>query len=117
MLYYFWTRNTRDTMAKALARERKNKEQNMKKKHAANEKREEQHGTKNKRKKNWGTKKGHAPELALPALAADGIDLVDEDDARSVLPGLLEQVAHSPGADPDEHLYEVGTWQHIHEST
>lgn len=58
--------------------------------------------------------KGHAPELALPALAADGINLVDEDDARSVLPGLLEEVTHSPGTDPDEHLDKVGTWQHMH---
>ena len=42
------------------------------------------------------------------ALAADGVDLVDEDDARAVLLGLLEQVAHPGGADADEHLDEVG---------
>ena len=43
------------------------------------------------------------------ALAADGVDLVDEDDARAVLLGLLEQVAHPGGADADEHLDEVRT--------
>ena len=41
------------------------------------------------------------------ALAADRVDLVDEDDARRVLLGLLEQVAHAGGADADEHLDEV----------
>ena len=41
------------------------------------------------------------------ALAADRVDLVDEDDARGVLLGLLEQVAHPGGADTDEHLDEV----------
>ena len=43
------------------------------------------------------------------ALAADRVDLVDEDDARTVLLGLLEQVAHAGGADTDEHLDEVRT--------
>ena len=42
------------------------------------------------------------------AVAADGIDLVDEDDAGRVLLGLLEHVAHARGADADEHLDEVG---------
>ena len=42
------------------------------------------------------------------AVAADGVDLVDEDDAGRVLLGLLEQVAHAGGADADEHLDEVG---------
>ena len=42
------------------------------------------------------------------AMAADGVDLVHEDDARRVLLGLLEQVAHARGADADEHLDEVG---------
>ena len=41
------------------------------------------------------------------ALAADRVDLVDEDDAGSVLLGLLEQVTHPGGADADEHLDEV----------
>ena len=42
------------------------------------------------------------------AMAADGVDLVHEDDARRVLLGLLEEVAHARGADADEHLDEVG---------
>ena len=42
------------------------------------------------------------------AVAADGVDLVDEDDAGRVLLGLLEHVAHAAGADADEHLDEVG---------
>ena len=41
------------------------------------------------------------------AMAADGVDLVHEDDARRVLLGLLEQVAHAAGADAHEHLDEV----------
>ena len=46
---------------------------------------------------------------ARTALAADGVNLVDEDDAGRVLLRLLEQVAHARGADTDEHLDEVGT--------
>ena len=42
------------------------------------------------------------------AMAADRVDLVDEDDAGRVLLGLLEHVAHARGADADEHLDEVG---------
>ena len=42
------------------------------------------------------------------ALAADGVDLVDEDDARGVALGLVEQVAHAARADADEHLDELG---------
>ena len=41
------------------------------------------------------------------AVAADGVDLVDEHDRGRVLLGLLEQVAHAGGADADEHLDEV----------
>ena len=41
------------------------------------------------------------------AVAADRVDLVDEDDAGRVLLALLEQVAHAAGADADEHLDEV----------
>ena len=42
------------------------------------------------------------------AMAADGVDLVHEDDAGGVLLRLLEEVAHPRGADADEHLDEVG---------
>src|SRR5258705_190157 len=41
--------------------------------------------------------------------AADGVDLVDEDDARGILLPLLEEVADARGADADEHLDEVGS--------
>ena len=42
------------------------------------------------------------------ALAADRVDLVDEDDARAVPLGLVEEVADAAGADADEHLDELG---------
>ena len=42
------------------------------------------------------------------ALAADGVDLVDEDDARRGLLGLVEEVAHAAGADADEDFDELG---------
>ena len=45
---------------------------------------------------------------AGPPVAADRVDLVDEDDARRVLLGLVEHVAHARRTDPDEHLDEVG---------
>jgi len=38
------------------------------------------------------------------AMATDGVDLVDEDDAGLVLLGLIEEVADPAGADADEHL-------------
>ena len=41
------------------------------------------------------------------AVAADGVDLVDEDDRGGALLGLVEQVAHAARADADEHLDEV----------
>ena len=41
------------------------------------------------------------------AMTSDGIDFVDEDDARRVLLRLLEHVAHAAGADADEHFDEV----------
>ena len=44
---------------------------------------------------------------ARAALAADRVDLVDEDDARRVALGLVEQVADAAGADADEHLDEL----------
>ena len=34
--------------------------------------------------------------LALPARTAEGVDLVDKDDARGFLPGHLEQLLHQP---------------------
>ncbi len=44
---------------------------------------------------------------ARAAVAADGVDLVHEDDAGAVLLRLLEEVTHTGGADADEHLDEV----------
>ena len=41
------------------------------------------------------------------AMAADGVDLVDEDDAGGVLLALHEEVTDARGADADEHLDEV----------
>ena len=45
---------------------------------------------------------------ARAAVAADGVDLVDEHDRRRRVLRLLEQVAHTRRADADEHLDEVG---------
>ena len=47
-----------------------------------------------------------AAEAAVTA-AADGIDLIDKDDSRGDLAGLLEQIAHAARADADEHFHEV----------
>src|SRR5204862_6246155 len=44
---------------------------------------------------------------ARAAVTADGVDFVDEDDARRVLLALLEQIADAARADADEHLDEV----------
>ena len=41
------------------------------------------------------------------SLAADGVDLVHEDDAGRVLLGLVEEVADAACADTDEHLDEL----------
>mmetsp|Transcript_59564 Transcript_59564/g.122044 ORF Transcript_59564/g.122044 Transcript_59564/m.122044 type:complete len:238 (-) Transcript_59564:720-1433(-) len=41
-------------------------------------------------------------------LAADRVDLVDEDDAGRVLLGLSEEVANTGGTHADEHLNELG---------
>src|SRR5690606_21892987 len=46
------------------------------------------------------------PGTAMPT---HRIDLVDEDDARGMLLGLLEHGADARGANADEHLDEVGT--------
>ena len=43
------------------------------------------------------------------AMTAHRIDFVDEDDARGMLLGLLEHVAHAAGADAHEHFDEVRT--------
>ena len=51
-----------------------------------------------------------------PTVAADGVDFVDEDDARSVSLALFEQIANATGADADEHLHEVGA-RHREERT
>ena len=45
----------------------------------------------------------------LAAGAADGVNLVDENDARRLLLGLFEQVADTRSTHADEHLHEVGT--------
>src|ERR1700761_2865687 len=56
----------------------------------------------------WRAKRpGRRSAEARAAVATDGVDLVHEDDAGTVLLGLLEQVAHARGADADEHLDEV----------
>ena len=47
-----------------------------------------------------------AAEAAVTA-AADGVDLIDKDDSRGDLAGLLEQIAHTARADADEHFHEV----------
>ena len=46
---------------------------------------------------------------ARAAMAADGVDFVDEDDAGGVLLALLEQVADAARAHADEHFHEVRT--------
>ena len=48
-----------------------------------------------------------ADRRAAAARAADRVELVDEDDRRRRLLGLLEQVAHPAGADADDHLDEL----------
>ena len=49
-----------------------------------------------------------AAVLAAVALLADGVDLVNEDDAGGFLLGLFEQVAHLGSAHAHEHLHEFG---------
>ena len=49
-----------------------------------------------------------AAAQAGAALAADRVDLVDEDDAGRVALRLVEEVADAAGADADEHLDELG---------
>jgi hypothetical protein len=45
---------------------------------------------------------------AAPARAADGVQFIDEDDGRRRFPRLLEQVPHTRGPDPHDHLDELG---------
>mmetsp|Transcript_12697 Transcript_12697/g.33750 ORF Transcript_12697/g.33750 Transcript_12697/m.33750 type:complete len:691 (-) Transcript_12697:111-2183(-) len=45
---------------------------------------------------------------ARATLASDGVNLVDEHDARRILLRLLEEVAYARRADTDEHLDELG---------
>ena len=52
-----------------------------------------------------------AHDRADAARLPQRIQLVDEDDARSFLLGLGEEVADSRGPHPDEHLHEVGAAQ------
>ena len=42
------------------------------------------------------------------ARLAEGVEFVDEDDARGLTFRLAEQIAHPAGADADEHLDEIG---------
>ena len=43
------------------------------------------------------------------SVAADGVDLVDEDDGGRAFLGLIEQIADTGGADADIHFDKVGT--------
>ena len=45
----------------------------------------------------------------MAAAAADGVNFIDENQARRVLAGLLEHVAHAARADADEHFDEIRT--------
>jgi hypothetical protein len=46
-------------------------------------------------------------ERVAAAAPAHGVELVDEDDAGRMAPGVLEQFAHARGADPGVHLDEI----------
>ena len=48
-----------------------------------------------------------AAQLAAVALLADGVDLIDKDDAGCFFLRLLEQVAHLGGTHAHEHLHEL----------
>ena len=52
-----------------------------------------------------------AAPVAGVAAAADGVDLIDKDNAGRVLVGLLEEVAHTGGAHTDIELYEIRAGQ------
>ena len=51
-----------------------------------------------------------AVAAGIPALS-DGINLIDEDDARRILLRLVEQVADTGRADTDEHLHKIRSSQ------
>src|SRR5690349_21406797 len=42
-------------------------------------------------------------------LTTDGVNFVDEDDARGTFASFVEQIAYTTGADADEHLDEFGS--------
>ncbi len=42
-------------------------------------------------------------------LTSDGVDFIDEDDARGCLLCFLEKIANTSGANADKHLHEIGT--------
>src|SRR5262249_6092342 len=48
-----------------------------------------------------------AAAQAGTAMATDGIDFVDKDDARGVFLALFEEVAHAAGTDAYKHFHEV----------
>ncbi len=50
-----------------------------------------------------------APADARPAMASDSVDLIDEDDARSMFFRLVEHIADTASADADKHFDEVRT--------
>ena len=50
-----------------------------------------------------------ATAQAGTAMAADSVDLVNEDDAGGIFLGLFEHVAHAAGTDADKHLDEIGS--------
>src|SRR4051795_3716377 len=47
------------------------------------------------------------PADVAGARAADGVELVDEDDGRGRFLGLLEEIAHARGAYADDRFYEL----------
>ena len=56
----------------------------------------------------WLSVWSRSPEMSEPRWRADGVELVDEDDRRSVLARLLEQAPDPRGAEAGEHLDERG---------
>ncbi len=42
------------------------------------------------------------------AMPPDGVDFIDKNNAGGVLFSLLEEIAHTGGADADKHFDEVG---------